>query len=174
MFPPLYIARYSPSSRDGHLPEVCQLWGTEQLCTILMYCGRHPYRLFYPDLVRNDTVRALDQGGHSGKASVMFLPVVFMNSSDPTCIYSTLAFVTEHARRHDVSPIITSDQPLWWTAVTIIRSEPLVSHLSRIVLRFGGFHAETSFLGFIGHVTASSGLQELLYSIYILPTQWCV
>ena len=60
--------------------------------------------------------------------------------------YSTLAFVTEHARRHDVFPIITFDQPLWWKALVITRSEPLVSDLRRIVLLLSGFHAETSSL----------------------------
>ena len=97
-------------------------------------------------------------GDHPGKASVMFLPIIDMNSSDTTCIYSTLACVTEHARRHDVAPIITFDQPLWWKALMIIRSEPLDSDLRRIVLRLGGFHMEMSFLGCIGHVMASSGL----------------
>ena len=38
-------------------------------------------------------------GGHPGKASVMFLPMIDTNSSDTTCIYSTLICVTEHARR---------------------------------------------------------------------------
>ena len=105
-------------------------------------------------------------GDHPGKASVMFLPIIDMNSSDTTCIYSTLAFVTEHARRHDVAPIVTFDQPLWWKALMIIRSEPLDSDLRRTVLRLGGFHTEMSFLGCIGHAMASSGLQELLELIY--------
>ena len=48
----------------------------------------------------------------------------------------------------------------------IIRSEPLVSDLTTIFLRLGGFHAEMSFLGCIGHVMASSGLQEVLDLIY--------
>ena len=56
----------------------------------------------------------------------------------------------------------------------IIRSEPLDSDLRRIVLRLGGFHTEMSFLGCIGHLMASSGLQELLELIYMLPTQWCI
>ena len=95
------------------------------------------------------------------KASVMFLPIIDMNSSNTTCIYLTLAFVTEHARRRDVSPIITFDQPIWWKALMIIRSEALVSDLRRIILRLGGFHAEMSFLGCIGHVLTSYGVQEL-------------
>ena len=88
-------------------------------------------------------------GDHPGKASVMFLPIIDMNSSDTTCIicmwchsifessilYSTL---TEHVRRHDVSPIITFDQSLWWKALMIIRSETLVNDLRRIVLHWGG------------------------------------
>ena len=41
-----------------------------------------------------------------------------------------------------VSPIITFDQPLRWKALMLIRSEPLVSDLRRIVLRLVGFHAE--------------------------------
>ena len=105
-------------------------------------------------------------GDHPGKASAMFLTIIDMNSSDTTYIYSTLAFVTEHARRHDVAPIITFDQPLWWKALMIIRSEPLDSDLRRIVLRLGGLHTEMSFRGCIGHVMASSGLQELLELIY--------
>ena len=52
------------------------------------------------------------QGDHPGKASVMFLPIIDMNPSDSTCIYSTLMFVSEHAQRHGVTPILTFDQPL--------------------------------------------------------------
>ena len=45
-------------------------------------------------------------------------------------------------------------------------AEPTGSQLSKIVLRLGGFHTEMSFLGCIGHLMASSGLQELLEMIY--------
>ena len=105
-------------------------------------------------------------GDNPGKASVMFLPIFDMNSSDTTCIYSTLAFVTEHVRCHDVSPINTFDQPFWWKALMVIRSETLLSDLRRIILLLGGFYADMSFLGCIGHMIASSGLQELLELTY--------
>ena len=105
-------------------------------------------------------------GDHPGKASVMFLPIIDMNPSDSTCIYSTLMFVCEHAQRHGVTPILTFDQPLWWKALMIIESEPKESDLRGIVLRLGGFHTEMSFLGSIGHLMDSSGLQEMLESIY--------
>ena len=48
----------------------------------------------------------------------------------------------------------------------IIRSEPLVSDLRRTILRSGDFHADMSFLGYMGHVMASSVLQELLELVY--------
>ena len=106
------------------------------------------------------------QGDHPGKAAIMFMPMIDMNPSDSTCIYSTLMFVSEHVRRHEVTPIITFDQPLWWKALMIIKSEPMVSDLRGIILRLGGFHTEMSFLGCIGHLMASSGLQEMLELIY--------
>ncbi len=93
------------------------------------------------------------QGDHPGKASVMFLPIIDMNPS-------------EHEQRHGVTPIVTFDQPLWWKALMIIESEPEESDLRGIVLRIGGFHTEMSFLGSIGHLMDSSGLQERLESIY--------
>ena len=75
-------------------------------------------------------------------------------------------FVSEHARRHGVTSIITFDQPLWWKALMIIKPEPVGSDLRGIILCLGGFHTEMSFLGCIGHLIASSGLQEMLELIY--------
>ena len=103
---------------------------------------------------------------HPGKSSVMFLPMIDMNPSDMTCVYSTLKYVREHARRHDVTPILTFDQPLWWKALMIIVTEPEGSDLKDVVLRLGGFPTEMSFLGCIGHLMAASGLQDLLELIY--------
>ena len=111
-------------------------------------------------------MQLVHRGNHPGKSSVMFLPMIDMNPSDVTCVYSTLKYVCEHARRHDVTPILTFDQPLWWKALMIIVTEPVGSNLRDIVLRLGGFHTEMSFLGCIGHLMAASGLQELLELIY--------
>ena len=86
-------------------------------------------------------------GSIPGKSSVMFLPMIDMNPSDTSCIYSTLKYIREHAHRHDVTPIITFDQPLLWKALMIILTEPIESDLRDIVLKLGGFHIEMSFLG---------------------------
>ncbi|XP_065915240.1 uncharacterized protein [Dysidea avara] len=111
-------------------------------------------------------MQLVHHGNHPGKSSVMFLPMIDINPSDTTCVYSTLKYIQEHSRRHNVTPIITFDQPLWWKALMIIVSEPVGSELKSIVLRLGGFHTEMSFLGCIGHLMAASGLQELLEQVY--------
>ena len=106
------------------------------------------------------------RGNHPGQSSVTFLPMIDMSSNDPTCIFSTLKFVSEHAQQHNVTPIITFDQPLWWKALMTIMSEPLGSDLRKIVLCLGGFHTEMSFLSCIGNLMAGSGLKELLETVY--------
>ena len=94
-------------------------------------------------------MQLVHHGTHPGKSSVVFLPMIDINPSDTTCVYSTLRYIQDHASRHNVTPIITFDQPLWWKALMIIASEPVGSELKNIVLRLGGFHTEMSFLGCI-------------------------
>ena len=108
----------------------------------------------------------LHQGRHPGKASIMFLPIIDMNPSDSTCIYSTGMFFSDHAQRHSVTVILTLYQPLWWKALMIVISELEECDLRGIVLHLGGFHTEIIFLRCIGHLMSLSGLQEMLKSIY--------
>ncbi len=105
-------------------------------------------------------------GDHPGKSTVIFLPIIDMNPSDTTCIYSTLSFVSENAKCHSVTPVITFDQLLWWKASMILQGEPDYSDLHKIMLRLGGLHVLMSFLGAIGHLMAGSGLHEMLDLIY--------
>ena len=96
-----------------------------------------------------------------------------MKATDPTANLdklwktSTLKFISEHARHHKVTPIITFDQPLWWNALMVRQSEPADSDLRQVVLRLGSFHTEMSFIGSIGHLIGESGLKELLELIYV-------
>ena len=70
------------------------------------------------------------------------------------------------ARRHDTTPVLTFDQPLWWKAMTVINDEPKNSALHSIVLRLGGLHLQMSYLGSIGHLMCGSGLEEVIGLIY--------
>ena len=111
-------------------------------------------------------MQLLHRGVQPSNSSALFLPMIDLSSSDTTCIYSTLNYIAQHAKQHDIPTIITFYQPLWWKALPIILLEPDGSPMRRIVLRLGAFHMEMSFLGSIGHIMTGSGLQELLELIY--------
>lgn len=111
-------------------------------------------------------MQSVHRGNYPGKSAVQFLPMIDMDPTDMTCIFSTLTYVCDQARAYNVTPVITFDQPLWWKATMIIESEPTNSILKSIVLRLGGLHMQMSFLGSIGHIMAGSGLQEVLEVVY--------
>ena len=104
----------------------------------------------------------LCNGNYPGKSTVLFMPMIDMKSSDENCIYSTLCFVSEQARRYKSTPVLTFDQPLWWKASEILEHEAKGSVLRNIVLRMGGLHVGMSFLGSIGSLMGGSGLRQLL------------
>lgn len=103
---------------------------------------------------------------HPGKSSEVFLPIIDLTPSDPTCVRSTLEYISDHARRHGLTSVITFDQQLWWIAYMIIESQPAESPLHQIILVLGGFHIEMSYLGTIGSLMAGSGLKELISQVY--------
>ena len=103
---------------------------------------------------------------HPGKSSEIFLPIINLTPSDPTCVRSTLEYISDHAMRHGITPVITFDQQLWWVAYMIIESQPAESPLRQIILVLGGFHTEMSFLGTIGSLMAGSGLKEMISQVY--------
>ena len=55
----------------------------------------------------------ISQGLHQGKAKIIILPIIDLNPSDYSCIYSTLFFVQDQARHDIKTPCLTFDQPLW-------------------------------------------------------------
>ena len=115
-------------------------------------------------------MQMIQKGPYPGQSSVYFLPMIDMNPTDLSCIYSTLMFVSEQAKQHGTEPVLTFDQPLYWKALTIICNEPSKSNLKEVVLRLGGFHIEMSFLGCIGKLMECSGISELLEMVYASNT----
>ena len=82
-------------------------------------------------------------GEHPGKATLNFFPIINLNPSDESCIYSTLLSVEQQAQQLNVpSPCITFDQPLFIKAFEISKAKDM-----SIVIRLGGFHLLMSFLG---------------------------
>ncbi len=77
----------------------------------------------------------VQHGPHTGKSSVVFMPMINMNPSDMTCIVSMLSIISHYAIRYGLTPIVTFDQSIWWKSMVIIESEPVGSDLKGIVLR---------------------------------------
>ena len=112
------------------------------------------------------TMQAICKGEHPGKSSVHFLPMIDLDPTNMSCVYSTLLFVVKENRKHSTIPILTFDQPLWLKARTIIHHEDKSSELKKVVLKLGGFHLMMSYLGSIGHLMNASGLREALELVY--------
>ena len=54
------------------------------------------------------------------KSTITFLPMIDLNPSDVTCIFTTLMFVSEQPQRYGKTPVLTFDQPLYQKAMDII------------------------------------------------------
>ena len=70
------------------------------------------------------------------KSTITFLPIIDLNPNDESCIYSTLLFVIEQAKRMRVPvPCVTFHQPLWLKAWGIIEEASLdiIAGLSGLV-----------------------------------------
>jgi len=114
----------------------------------------------------NGTMQLVHKGEYPGKSSVLFLPMIDLDPSNESCVYSTLCFVADQAGKYGATPVVTFDQPLWMKAQQIVDSESSTSRIKQTVVRLGGFHMQMSFLGSIGHIMSDTGLKELFEVIY--------
>ena len=153
--PPLSYLQLEPVTADDPTSQLDVLWKASLL-------------LQSPRPAWSGMMQMLHHGEYLGQSSVTFLPMIDLDPNDPSCIYSTLKFVSSQAAKYDVTPVLTFDQPLYWKALTIIQSQPTDNALKHVVLRLGGFHVEMSFLGNIGNLVAGSVLQEVLSTICCL------
>jgi hypothetical protein len=107
-------------------------------------------------------MQSVCHGEHAVTGVVRMMPILDLNPSDLTCIYSTLLFVAKQAGYLNVhTPCITFDQPLYIKAVDIVQNEQL-----NIVIRLGGFHTLMNFMGALGDVMRGSGLEEAFELLY--------
>ena len=81
-------------------------------------------------------------------------------------IYSILKFVIQQASQLNIkTPCITFDQPLFLKAFEISQSKKLP-----IIILLGDFHTLMTFLGNVGMVMNSSGLREVMETVYASNT----
>ena len=100
---------------------------------------------------------------HPEKSSVLFLPMIDMNSGDKTCILSTLECLCRLASKHNMPAIVTFDQPLYWKASEIVNDDSLIRN---VVLMLGSFHTFMNVLGAIGTLMDGSGLKDIMETVY--------
>jgi hypothetical protein len=101
-------------------------------------------------------------GEHPPASKIAFLPIVNLQPTDETCVHSTLAFISTQAEFLNITtPCVTFDQPLFIKALDIVLAEKM-----NIIVRLGGFHIMSSFLGSIGYMMRGSGLEDLLGVLY--------
>ena len=104
----------------------------------------------------------ISSGTYPDKSKMMFLPIIDLNPTDPTCIYTTLEFVTDQSRSLNIRmPVLTFDQSHWLKATEIENCK-----LMNIVLILGGFHLMMSFMGSIRSLMKGSGLSEAFSTCY--------
>lgn len=102
-------------------------------------------------------------GNHPGQTTT-FLPMIDLNPTSYSCIYSTLKFVCSEAEKLNIPlPVITFDQCLWIRTMEVICSRP--EEFPKILIRLGGFHTLMSYLGTIGELLGGSGIEEILQTV---------
>ena len=102
------------------------------------------------------------KGKDASACKFTFLPIINMNPSSPTCIYSTLLFIEDQCRQFGIdTPSVTFDQPLWLKATQIVKDNSM-----NTVVHLGGFHTLMSFVGSIGTLMDGSGISDALKTIY--------
>ena len=94
------------------------------------------------------------------------MSMIDTKSSDVSCLVSTIHFVTDQAKRGGSFRTLTFDQPLYWKGIEIQQNEDDASPLKEIMFFLSGLHTSMSFLGSIGHLMTSSGLQTMLKCVY--------
>ena len=104
----------------------------------------------------------ISKGTYPGKSVVNMLPIIDLDPTDMSCIYSTLVFIIKQAEELQIStPILTFDQPLWLKASEISHALDF-----KIVLILGGFHTLMSFAGSVGSIMSGSGIADVLKTVY--------
>ena len=106
------------------------------------------------------------KGEYPGKSSVVLLPMIDMDPTDMSCIYTTLQYISSHAQRYQQTAVITFDQPLYWKAATIVSCGSDNTLVKDIIVRLCGFYCIMSYLGCVGQFMSGSGLNELFETVY--------
>ena len=84
----------------------------------------------------SDFMYDVSVGEHDGKEDFTMLPIIDLDPNDYLCIYSTLVFILNQAKKLNIrTPCLTFDLPLWLKSMDIANAKSF-----DVVLILGGFH----------------------------------
>ena len=67
----------------------------------------------------NGFMKLSHDGPRQSTTAIHFEPMIDMPSSDYSCFYSTMSFLSVLSRTYIIDPVLTSNQPLHWKAMKI-------------------------------------------------------
>ncbi|KAJ8879448.1 hypothetical protein PR048_020056 [Dryococelus australis] len=102
-------------------------------------------------------------GNHVGTFSTRFLPMIDMNPTTHSCVYTTLKFIRPEAQRLNIDVLVVT-----FDHNRNVNSKP--DEFPCLVIRLGGFHTLMSFLGSIGEIMTCSVIEEVLPEVYAEDT----
>ena len=109
------------------------------------------------------TMQLVEKGENEGPGSLIFFPIINMDPTDMSCVYSTLQYILRHTSKYKVTAVVTFDFPLYWKTLTIAETEKM-----KVVLRLGGFHTEMAWWDAVGDTMEGSGIENRLGRIELL------
>ena len=64
-------------------------------------------------------MQTVNTSNHPGQAPTFFMPMIGVKSTDSICILSAMLFVAEQSSKYIMTPVLTFDQLLYWTSMSI-------------------------------------------------------
>ena len=114
----------------------------------------------------NGFIKAFHESHRPSKTAIHFEPMIDIPSSDFSCIYSTMSFVSDLARKYGHDPVLAFDQPLYWKAMEITIHKQQKSSFIKMVIMLCTFHTCIHFYGSISSIMAGYDTQSLLELTY--------
>ena len=107
-------------------------------------------------------MQMVENGEFPGVSSTHYLPIINLDPTNMTCVYSTLKFIQRHAKLYNVTPVVTFDQPLYWKALAVMQR----SEITELLLLLGAFHTLMSYLGATGKLMEGTGIEKIFQLAY--------
>jgi hypothetical protein len=171
-----YITTARPALSAELLIPVQDLHGGAATVPTAEYFASVLWKSSFTLLKRNDRLEWMNWSGfmqHVHKTDITnqdeskLLPIIDLNPNDEDCIFSTLSYVSDQARRLGIpSTTITFDQPLFIKGCEVAASKGMTN----LVIRLGGFHLLMSAIGSLYATMRGSGVKEALGQIYATNT----